>query len=144
MKKYIKSSEYICAMSIINPKYCSNHTIQVEIEQRDERSIPHLHVYHDHTRNPKKCSYVRLDKVSYSDHHGKPSIELPSNLKQQFVELMNKPWPKHLIELSDGTIRPATGYEAAVDIWVDTYEQDLSKFHTDEKGNLIQLDYSSL
>lgn len=91
MKKLVYQP--IEAMSIINPKLCRNLAIQVEVEQRDEGEIPHLHVYHDKTRNPKKCSYVRLDKAEYSPHH---DIMPLGNLKDQFIKVMTSPWQKHV------------------------------------------------
>lgn len=146
MKKLVKQNDYIQAMAIINPQFCNTHTIQVEIEQRNEGQIPHIHVYHDHTRNPKKCSFIRLDIPKYSEHHKKGKNKpLDSKLKKEFIELMESTWGKYIIQESGGIYRPATGYEAAVMIWVDTYEEgDLSKFNTDENGDLIPLDYSNL
>ena len=145
MKRVIISSKQpIVAMSTINPKYCNQNNIQIEVEQRDEGPIPHIHVYHDGTRNPRKCSYIRLDKVAYSDHHKQPSLPLPKAVKEKFVHVMNNPWPGHYHQLADGTIRVATGYEAAVDTWVETYEEGYNKFPLDSDGNLIQLDYSIL
>lgn len=153
MKRYIHEVEQpstfdslnpIEAMAIINPKMCKNLTIQVEVEQRDEGPIPHMHIYHDKTRDPKKCSYVRLDEPSYSTHHS-DNVPLPPNLKKQFIKVMTSPWPKQIIQTPTG-YRPATGYEAAVDTWVDTFEGegDYSKFNLDENGNLIPVDYSNL
>ena len=52
--------EYLTEMAIINPKLCRNSTIQVEIEQRNEGPIPHIHVYHDKTRNPKKMFICKI------------------------------------------------------------------------------------
>ena len=150
MKRYIYTNHLedgapIVAMSTINPRLCKNFGIEVEVEQRDEGPIPHVHVYHDSSRNPKKCSYIRLDRAEYSDHHKQPSLPLPKKIKEQFIELMTSPWPKQLHQCADGTIRPATGYEAAVDTWVDTYEDgDYSKFSQDGDGNLICPDYSQL
>ena len=75
-------------MAIINPKMCKQLSIQVEVEQRDEGSVPHVHVYLDKTRNKKNCSFVRLDKPEYCTHHkdGKP---LNRKQKEEFIELMN-------------------------------------------------------
>ena len=110
MKKYIRTSEYIEAMAIVNPRLCKNMTIQIEVDQRDEGPIPHMHVYHDKTRNPKKCSYIRLDKAEYSQHHGY-NLPLPAKLKKEFIEVMNSPFRKY-----------SSGYEYAVETWADTYE----------------------
>lgn len=138
--KILRSIE---AMAIINPTLCKSKTIQVELEQTSEGPVPHLHVYHDKTRNPKSCSYVRLDKAEYSPHH-KDSQPLPRELKEEFIEVMTEPWSKHVVETVSGT-RTATGYEAAVGIWAETYEDDnFSKFEIDEDGELVMPDYSKL
>ena len=130
-------------MAIINPQLCNNISIQVEVEQRDEGPIPHMHVYHNKTRNPKECSYIRLDAPEYSTHH-KDNIPLSNKLKKEFIQVMTQPWQKHIIAVPSG-YRPATGYEAAVDIWVDTFEKgDYSKFNLDADGNVIPIDYSKL
>lgn len=151
MKRYlhenntITSDTYVVAMATINPQLCKKFGIAVEVEQRDEGPIPHLHVYWDSTRNPRKCSYIRLDKPEYSDHHGEVSKPLPKECKKQFLEIMNSEWPKTFHELADGTVKKATGYEAAVDTWVDTYENgSYDKFTLDNDGNLVALDYSTL
>lgn len=136
--------ESLKEMAIVNPKLCKQLTIQVEIEQRDEGPIPHLHVYHDKTRNPKKCSYVELTKCAYSTHH-KDNIPLPRKLKDQFVELMNSIYKNAVIYDNDGNMHTATGYQAAVQIWADTYEDgNLDKFELDDNGLIRQIDYSKL
>lgn len=142
MKRYIRSIE---AMASINPRLCDQSTILIELEQRNEGPIPHLHVYHDKTRNPRKCSYVRLDTPEYSIHHGsKKVVPLPDDKKEEFIKIMNSPWPRMLIQFPDGTSRPSTGYEAAVNIWIDTYGDDYSKFNFDANGQIIPIDYSLL
>lgn len=144
MKRYVYGAEYIQAMATINPKFCNLHTIQGEVEQRDEGSIPHMHIYWDKSRNPKKCSYVRLDEVAYSDHH-KICPKLPKTIKDEFVELMNNEWVGHFIPDKNGNPVKCTGYQAAVHIWVETFEDgDYSKFTVDENGIPVQLDYSTL
>ena len=134
MFKYIESAyQSIEAMAIINPKLSNNRTIQIEVEQRDEGSIPHVHVYHDKSRNPNKCSYIRLDRAEYSTHH-KDNIPLPKNLKDEFIEIMETPFRKY-----------SSGYEQAVETWADTYESgSFDKFPTDADGNLIIPDYAQL
>ena len=135
--------EYLTEMAIINPEYCKNHTIQVEVEQRNEGAIPHIHVYHDKTRNPKKCSYIRLDKAKYSPHHD--LIVMPKNVKKEFLDLMNEKWIGHYTVDKNGNPIIQNGYQAAVQTWVDTYEKyDYSKFNLDENGLLIMPDYSKL
>lgn len=137
--KILRSIE---AMAIINPQLCKQKTIQVEVEQRNEGMLPHLHVYHDKTRNPRKCSYIRLDKPAYSEHH-KNGKKLPRDLKKEFIEVMSTPWKSHVVEDVNG-IRTATGYEAAVSIWSETFEDgSLDRFSKDENGNLIMPDYKN-
>ena len=131
------------SMSIINPRLCKQLDIQVEIVQQHEGPIPHVHVYHDKTRDLAKCSYIRLDKAAYYVYHPY-SMFLPDHLKNQFIEVMATPWTNHIIETSTG-YRSATGYEAAVGTWVDTYEHgDYSKFNLDGNGDLIPVNYSNL
>lgn len=144
MKKYAKCNDYITCMALINPQLTEQCSILVEVLQGGEGPIPHVHVYHDKSRNPKKCSWVRLDKPEYSDHHGE-IVKMPKKVKDEFIRIMTSEWKKHIVENSDGTYRPATGYEAAVDIWVDTYEKgSYDKFPKDENGNLISIDYSNI
>lgn len=144
VKRVYSENQSLKEMAIINPKLCNQLTIQVEIEQRDEGPIPHVHVYHNKTRNPKECSYVRLDKCAYSEHHidNKP---LPKKLKRQFVELMDNICRGQVIYDNNDNPHPATGYQAAVRIWSETFENDdLSKFELDENGLIKQMDYSNL
>lgn len=131
--------EYLTEMAIINPKLCRNSTIQVEIEQRDEGPIPHMHVYHDKTRNPKKCSYIRLDKAEYAPHH---NINLLSNNeKEEFIRIMCSPW----IKPYDTNNRVLTGYQQAVQIWLDTFGDIYHwQFDLDENGLPIMPDYTKL
>lgn len=130
------------AMCIINPKMCKQLAIQVEVEQRNEGPVPHVHVYHDKTRNPKRCSYVRLDKADYCTHH--KVVKLPKGLNDEFIQLMTSVWERH-VYISNSETRQATGYEAAVDTWVETFEDgDYGKFNLDSDGNLIMPDYSEL
>ena len=139
----MKILRYLQCMSIINPTLCKETGIIVEVEQRGEGPIPHMHVFHDSERNPRKCSYVRLDEASYSAHH-KDAVPLPPSVKEKFIIIMKSPWPKHVVE-TNGELRVATGYEAAVDTWAETYENnDLSKFKIDDSGSLVMPDYSKL
>lgn len=139
-----KYYEPLVEMAIINPKMCKQLTIQVEVEQRDEGYIPHLHVYHNHNRNPKQCSYIRLDKCAYSEHHT-DNIPLPKQLKKQFVDVMNTIYKGRVMYDYNGNVYPATGYQAAVMVWAETFENDsLDKFNLDENGLIVQIDYSNL
>lgn len=135
----------IIAMATINPQLCKKYGIRVEIEQANEGPIPHMHVYLDPSRNPKNCAFIRLDKAEYSTHHKTPSLQLNRKQKEEFIEIMNSEWPKQAHFSPDGSVRVATGYEAAVDTWVDTWEDgDYSKFTLDEHGDPICPDYSVL
>lgn len=141
MKRFIKQSESIMAMALINPQLSKQLTIQAEIKQGGEGPIPHIHVYHDKTK--KVCSYIRLDKPEYSEHHRRGK-KLPAALKAEFIQLMNDMWAGYIIKSPTG-FRPATGYESAVYIWADTYENgSLDKFNQDSNGELIVPDYSLL
>ena len=134
--------QYLYEMAIINPRMCRNLTIQVELEQRDEGPIPHVHVYHDKTRNRRKCTCVRLDKAEYTEHHssGEP---LPRKLKEQFISLMTSPSNEYS-KNNKGKIVQLNGHQLAVKIWMDTYGDNYSMFDFDEDGIPITPDYSKL
>ena len=142
MKRYLHP---IYAMSTINPKMQKGWAIQVVIYDNNEGSIPHVHVYHDATK--EACAYIRLDAAKYSLHHDQNSPNsknYPLSKKQlaQFIQVMSSPWPKHFIELNDGTIRVATGYEYAVMTWIDAYgDKEADKFKWNEDGSPRMPDY---
>ena len=151
MKKVIYNAPYmedgapIVAMATINPSLCKQLGIEVEVEQRNEGPIPHLHVYHDSTRDPRKCSYVRLDEGTYSNHHKKKSPKMPRKVKDAFICVMESRWERQVHISPSGNMRVATGYEGAVDTWVDTYENgDYSKFQLDMEVDPVMPDYSNL
>lgn len=134
----------ITAMATINPALCRKYGIEVEVEQRDEGSVPHVHVYHDSSRNPKNCSYIRLDVAEYSPHH-KQNKPLSKKQKDQFISIMTSVWPKHYHEAANGEVKVATGYLGAVDTWVECYEDgSYEKFKLDQNGDPIIPDYSNL
>lgn len=142
MKRIVKGSESIFAMAIINPRLCKQLSIQPELEQRDEGPIPHLHVYLDKTRNPKNCAYIRLDKAEYAPHH--KSRKLSKLQKKEFLEVMSEITPKSLtVSITSGESKPATGYQHAVETWIETFGETI-KFTYDDKGFLIMPDYSVL
>lgn len=60
MKKSSKHTENICSTAIIDSMLYKKSSS--EVEQEDEGTVPHLHVYLDKTRNPKNCGYVQLSK----------------------------------------------------------------------------------
>ena len=134
----------ITAMATINPPLCKEYGIEVEIEQRDEGEIPHLHVYHSKERDPNNCSYIRLDVAEYSTHH-KNNKKLNKQLKEQFISVMKSNWAKHYHESPDGEVKIATGYIGAVDIWVECYEDGkYDKFTLDQNGDPVMPDYAKL
>lgn len=141
--KNINRYSPIYAMAIINPGLCKNSSIQVEVEQRDEGPVPHVHVYLDKTRNPKNCSYVRLDQAEYCPHHS-DGKRLTGKQKEHFLQIMDSIWNKTFIQstVSD-EVRPATGYEAAVNIWLDTFGNTV-EFQYDSQGFPIMPDYANL
>lgn len=141
--KIIKHAyEPICAMAIINPQLCKQKSIHIELEQRDEGPIPHLHVYLDKTRNPKNCAYVRLDKAEYSTHH-KDGKHFNKRQKKDFIEIMTSIWPKSAtFSILDNSMKVATGYQAAVETWKDTFGETMP-FKYDTEGFPIMPDYAN-
>ena len=134
---------YIESMCIINPKLCKKVGLKVAVVEGGEGPIPHIHVFYD-TPADADCAYIRLDIGEYSDHHSRPSRRLTRKEKQLFLKIMNSPWEKRYVELPNGELVHATGYQAAVDTWVDCYENDYSKFRLDTNGKPIMPDYSNL
>lgn len=134
------------AMGVINPQLCKSLNLRVSVVQGGEGEIPHMHVYHGLTNDLSKCSYIRLDVPEYSEHHDDDvNLKLDKDQKKALIKILTSPWPKHFREMGNGTIRALTGYEAAVDMWVETYEDgDYSKFTLDMNGDPIMPDYSKL
>lgn len=140
MYRYFHTVE---AMSTINPRLNKQLSIDVAIYDTNEGPIPHVHVFLDKTRNPKNCAVVRLDKAEYSTHHGEPVVKMNKKQKDQFIRIMTSEW-KWSPKLPDGGVYP-TGYERAVDIWVESFEDgSYDKFTFDSNGSLVMPDYSSL
>ena len=140
-----KDMDLIEATAIVNPMLCKQLGINVTVVQGGEGPIPHMHIYHGQDVDLNNCSYVRLDCAEYSDHHNRPSLKLSKKQKEALVQVMESPCPKHFREMGDGTLRQMTGYEAAVDTWVQTYEDgSYAKFKLDTNGDPICPDYSAL
>ena len=63
-------------------------------------------------------------------------------MEQRYYESI---WSKQDIQLYDGSWKPATGYESAVSIWVDTHEDgSYDKFKVDQEGCPVMPDYNLL
>ena len=134
MYKYMHSVE---AMSRINPQLLENMSIEVVMYDENEGQIPHVHVYHDKTRDPRKCAVVRLDRAEYSTHHGEPVVRMNKKQKREFLRIMKLQWNSRL---SSGT-----GYERAVDIWADAFEYgSYEKFTLDTNEAPVMSDYETL
>lgn len=143
MINLINENQYMCEMAIINPKMCKQLSIQVEVEQRDEGYVPHVHVYLDKTRNKKNCAYVRLDKPEYCTHH-KDGKTLDKKQKEEFIKLMSS-MTNLFIEDNNGNHVKLNWYQNAVIIWSETYEDgNLSKFQLNDDGTIMSIDYSCL
>lgn len=139
----ILQQDYLVEMTIINPKLCNQKTIQIELEQRDEGPIPHLHVYLDKTRNPRNCAYVRLDKPEYAPHHKNGKV-FSKKEKEEFLDVMKAIWGKEVTQSrTTGEIKKATGYQAAVETWIDTFGETV-QFKFDEEGYPKMPDYTLL
>lgn len=142
----------ITAMATINPQMCKDNIIRIEVVQSNEGPNPHVHVYSGSGKSGK-CSYISLTDAKYAEHHGN-CPKLTKREKEQFVKIMSAIWSKYWIELyrldgfgrrtSETYAERATGYEAAVQIWCDTYAGSESKFNYDESGRPIMPDYSKL
>ena len=127
-------------MTIINPKLCKSLTIQIELNQRNAETIPYVLVYHDKTRNLNKCSYIRLDKAEYEPFHKRKY--LTKKQKDEFIKVMTSGWKMPRENSS------RSGYDKAVDIWIDTFEPDeekgIKKFNVNDNGAYIMPDYTKL
>ena len=161
MKIYKRKLEPITAMATINPQLCKQSSIRVELVQSNEGPNPHVHVYSG-TGKTGKTSYISLCSASYADHHSSCD-RLTRKERDEFVEIMRSIWKKYYISImvpkrdkegkpikddkgniiKDEQVVNATGYEAAVTIWCDTYGGE-SMFKFDEQGRPIMPDYSKL
>ena len=155
MKRYIRNDymydkEPIMAMATINPQLCKQKSIRVEVVQGGEGNKAHVHVYW----NDGNVSYIDLTAPVYAEHHhGNKGVPLSRKTKEEFIEIMSTIWNKYAIELheldADGNptdktyfVR-ATGYEAAVQVWIDTYGMD-NRLSFDKSGRPIMPDYTQI
>ena len=154
MKRYTRSDidfekEPIMAMATINPQLCKQKTIRVEVVQGNEGNKAHVHIYW----NDGRVSYVDLTAPIYAEHHKDTGFPLGRKQRKELAEIMSTVWPKYAIELhkldNDGNptgetyfVR-ATGYEAAVQVWIDTHGED-KRFKFEKDGRPIMPNYRDL
>ena len=144
MESNIKSEQDNLCIALINPRLCKKLSIKVAIEQHDtETEIPYLHVFLDNTWNLKQCAFIRLDKPEYVPQ--KNSIRLSTKQQKELIYILtrecNGNWIASILDKSN--IKASTGYEAAVQTWIDTYEEN-DKIQYDKNGFPIMPDYSKL
>ncbi len=138
-----REQDNLC-IALINPRLCKKLSIKVAIEQHDtETTIPYLHVFLDHTWNLKHCAFIRLDKAEYLPQ--KKSIRLSEKQKEELIYILtsecNGNWIASIVDKSN--IKAATGYETAVQTWIDTYEEN-NKIQYDKNGFPVISDYTKL
>ena len=131
-------------MAFINPRLCKKLSIKVAVEQHDTKTtVPYLHVFLDNTWNLKKCAFIRLDKPEYVPE--KNSKRLSTKQKEELIYILTSEskyhWLTSIIDKSN--IKAATGYETAVQTWIDTYEGN-NKIQYDKNGFLVMPDYTKL
>lgn len=131
-------------LALINPRLCKKLSIKVAVEQHDTKTtVPYLHVFLDNTWNLKNCAFIRLDKPEYVPE--KNSKRLSTKQKEELIYILtrecNGNWIASIIDKSN--IKAATGYETAVQTWIDTYEGN-NKIQYDKNGFLVMPDYTKL
>ena len=139
LEKFSINSNYFTERHI-NPGWnrTATYPIYIYVPNGNEGPIPHMHVYHDKTLNPRKCSYIRLDKAEYSPHHD--TIRLPRKLKNSFISVMTNIWHKR----ADGKAGGTTGYQIAVDTWMVTHGMAMDMPVDDDTGLWIMPPYNEL
>lgn len=125
-------------MALVNTKLCRNLGLQVAVLQGGEGNIPHVHVVDadglDTCVNLMTCEYFA---------HGKHKGKMNKKQKDKFVQIMDE-LTNIAVEISDGNFKKLTGYQNAVKLWVESYEDDYSKFVVGEDGLPVNIDYSKL
>ena len=139
-----KSEQDNLCISIINPRLCKKVSIKVAIEQHDtETTIPYLHVFLDNMWDLKNCAFVRLDKPEYVPE--KNSIRLSTKQKEELIYILTSEskyhWTTSIVDKNN--IKIATGYEVAVQVWTDTFEEN-NKIQYDKNGFPVMPDYAML
>ena len=152
----VNASEYIYAMATINPQLNNQHTSRVFIaEQNEGKNKPHMHVEFEGKRGRTVTAYVSLTEAAYSDHH-RYGVMMTPKVKEEFLNVMTTLWMKHHVEenvydekgepTGQTQLVPATGYEAAVQIWMDTWDPGSeARYQWDDKtGRAIMPNYEIL
>ena len=131
-------------IALINPRLCKKLSIKVAIEQHDtETTIPYLYVFLDNTWNLKNCAFIRLDKPEYVPE--KNPIRLSTKQKEELIYILTSEsqyhWTTSIVDKNN--IKIATGYEVAVQVWTDTYDEN-NKIQYDKNGFPVMPDYAML
>lgn len=144
MENNTKSEQDDLCLALINPELCKRSSIEIAIEQHDtETTIPYLHVFLDNKWDLKNCAFVRLDKPEYVQE--KNSIRLSTKQKEELIYILSSESKYHwIISIVDkNNIKIATGYEVAVQVWKDTFEEN-DKIQYDKNGFPVMPDYAML
>ena len=139
-----KSEQDDLCLALINPELCKRLSIEVAIEQHDtETTIPYLHIFLDNMWDLKNCAFVRLDKPGYVPE--KNSIRLSTKQKEELIYILTSEtkyhWTTSIVDKNN--IKIATGYEVAVQVWTDTFEEN-NKIQYDKNGFPVMPDYAML
>ena len=144
MENNTKSEQDDLCLALINPELCKRSSIEIAIEQHDmETTIPYLHVFLDNKWDLKNCAFVRLDKPEYVQE--KNSIRLSTKQKEELIYILSSESKYHWITsiVDKNNIKIATGYEVAVQVWTDTFEEN-DKIQYDKNGFPVMPDYAML
>lgn len=144
MGNNMKSEQDNFCLALINPRLCKRSSIEIAIEQHDtETIIPYLHVFLDNMWDLKNCAFVRLDKPEYVPE--KNTIRLSTKQKEELLYILSSESKDHWITsiVDKNNIKIATGYEVAVQVWADTFEEN-NKIQYDKNGFPVMPDYAML
>ena len=134
----IINEKYLMEMAIINPKLCRTLPIKVAILQGGEGPTPHLHIM---SNDGKLDTCVKLLEPEYFEH-GKHKGKMTKQQKELFIKVMLEPCSYD--STPDGLAIKLNGYQTAVKLWVESYEDSYKKFGVLEAYEVETLDYSGL
>ena len=124
----VKYDQYLMEMAIINPKLCKTLPIRVMVLQGGEGPIPHVHI----TSNDGKLdTCVELLEPKYFAH-GKHKGKMTKDQLECFIKVMTDPCGFYDVN-AEGLAKELNGYQYAVKLWVDSYEDSFSKFGVSSK-----------